>query len=66
MKGHLDRKRDTIAAMKALEPKLPRITELRAHVGARPRIKAYLDSPRRLPHNEHDLCRAYPELDLPV
>jgi glutathione S-transferase len=49
---------------KALEPDIPRITELRGRIAERPRIKAYLDSPRRLPHNEHDLCRAYPELDL--
>lgn len=52
--------------MKSIEPALPRITELRAKIGARPRLKAYLESPRRLPHNEHDLCRAYPELDLPA
>jgi glutathione S-transferase len=50
--------------MMALLPALPRITELHARVAERPRIKAYLASPRRLPHNEHDLCRAYPELDL--
>ena len=50
--------------MKALEPNVPRIVALRDRVAARPRIKAYLDSPRRLPHNEHDLCRPYPELDL--
>lgn len=52
--------------MKAIESSLPRITELRARVAERPRVKVYLESPRRLPHNEHDLCRAYPELDLAV
>lgn len=50
--------------MKALEPNIPRIAELRNRIADRPRVRAYLDSPRRLPHNEHDLCRAYPELDL--
>jgi glutathione S-transferase len=50
--------------MKTLEPHIPRIVELRDRVAARPRLKAYVESPRRLPHNEHDLCRAYPELDL--
>jgi glutathione S-transferase len=50
--------------MTALEPNIPRILDVRNHIAERPRIKAYLDSPRRLPHNEHDLCRAYPELDL--
>lgn len=52
--------------MKTLEPHLPRTVELRDRVAARPRLKAYLESTRRLPHNEHDLCRAYPELDLAV
>jgi glutathione S-transferase len=30
---------------------------------ARPRIRAYLDSDRRIPFNEEGIFRRYPELD---
>jgi glutathione S-transferase len=39
------------------------LVELGDRVRARPRIAAYLASPRRLPFNEHDLFRHYKELD---
>jgi len=32
-------------------------------VAARPAIKAYLASPRRIPFNESGIFRHYPELD---
>jgi glutathione S-transferase len=43
--------------------KLPLLLDLADRVAARPRIAAYLASPRRLPGNEHDVFRHYPELD---
>ena len=36
---------------------------LASNVGARPRIAAYLNSPRRVPFNESGVFRHYPELD---
>ena len=36
---------------------------LRDRVAARPRIKAYLQSERRIPFNEEGIFRRYPELD---
>jgi glutathione S-transferase len=53
-------------AMQALAPELPRVTALHAAVAERPRLAAYLASPRRLPFNEHGLFRHYPELDGPA
>jgi glutathione S-transferase len=50
-------------ALGRLRPKLPLLTRLHAAVAARPRIAAYLASPRRLAFNEHGLFRRYPELD---
>ena len=50
-------------AMAALEPTLPGLVALHAAVAARPRIAAYLASPRRLPFNESGIFRHYPELD---
>jgi len=50
-------------AMKGLAPRIPRLLSLRKRVAARPRIAAYLASPRRLPFNEDDLFRHYPALD---
>jgi glutathione S-transferase len=35
-------------------------------VQARPRIEAYLASPRRLAFNEDGIFRHYPELDAPA
>ena len=53
-------------AMKKLAPKIPRLLALRDMVAARPRIKAYLASERRLPFNEQGIFRHYPELDHPI
>jgi glutathione S-transferase len=36
---------------------------LRDAIARRPRIAAYLQSPRRLPFNEDGIFRHYPELD---
>ncbi len=41
----------------------PRVLGLAAAVAARPRIGAYLASPRRLPFNEDGIFRNYPALD---
>ena len=41
----------------------PRLEALHERVFARPRIKAYVRSGRRIPFNEHGLFRHYPELD---
>jgi glutathione S-transferase len=41
----------------------PNLAALRRRVAARPRIAAYLGSPRRLPFNEDGIFRRYPELD---
>jgi glutathione S-transferase len=43
--------------------KHPRIGALCGRVAERPRMKAYLASPRRLSFNEHGVFRHYPELD---
>ena len=50
-------------AMQHIERKIPRVVTLRDRVAARPRIKAYLGSKRRLPFNEWGIFRHYPELD---
>jgi glutathione S-transferase len=42
---------------------VPRVVALRDAVAARPRIAAYLASPRRIPFNEDGIFRRYPELD---
>jgi glutathione S-transferase len=49
--------------MARLEPQHPRMTTLHDRVMARPRIAAYLASPRRLPFNEQGIFRHYPELE---
>ena len=49
--------------MVELEPQLNRLTVLHDLVLARPRIAAYLASPRRLPFNEQGIFRHYPELE---
>ena len=41
----------------------PKIAALHDSVAKRPRIKAYLASPRRIPFNESGIFRHYPELD---
>ncbi len=50
-------------AMRALAPKLVRTIALAERVEARPRIAAYLVSPRRIPFNQQGVFRRYPELD---
>jgi len=50
-------------AMARLEPAHQRLAALHAHVAARPRIAAYLASPRRIPFNQQGIFRHYPELD---
>jgi glutathione S-transferase len=50
------------AGSKALA-KHPNLAALRRRVAARPRMAAYLSSPRRLPFNEDGIFRRYPELD---
>ena len=50
--------------MKAFESEIPRLVELHDRVAARPNIKAYLASERRIPFNEEGIFRRYKELDL--
>lgn len=50
-------------AMKRIERKVPGLVEIHARVAARPRIEAYLASPRRIAFNEMGIFRHYPELD---
>jgi glutathione S-transferase len=52
-------------AMARREPELPLVRALYERVAARPRIAAYLASPRRLQFNEDGIFRHYPELDAP-
>jgi len=49
--------------MKAFERRIPGLVELHDRVAARPNIKAYLASDRRIPFNEDGIFRHYPELD---
>jgi len=46
-----------------LEKRVPRVVAIRDSVAALPRIRAYLESPRRIPFNEMGIFRHYPELD---
>jgi glutathione S-transferase len=50
-------------AMKRIERKVPGVVAVHSKVAARPRIKAYLASKRRLAFNEWGIFRHYPELD---
>lgn len=50
--------------MKAFERKIPGLIELHDRVAARPNIKAYLASDRRIPFNEEGIFRRYKELDI--
>jgi len=50
-------------AMKRLEKKHPRVVALHDRVARRPRIKAYLESERRIAFNEWGIFRRYRELD---
>jgi glutathione S-transferase len=49
--------------MKRMARRHPKMMALHAKVAARPRIAAYLASPRRLPFNQEGIFRHYPELD---
>jgi glutathione S-transferase len=50
-------------ALAELAPELPRLFALRDRVAARPRIAAYLASPRRIAFNKDGIFRRYPALD---
>lgn len=50
-------------AMQGIERKVPGLGAVRDKVAARPGIKAYLASPRRIAFNEMGIFRHYPELD---
>ncbi len=50
-------------AMQRSEPDCPRLVALHDRVAARPKISAYLASERRMPFNDNDIFRHYPELD---
>jgi glutathione S-transferase len=50
-------------SMAALTPSTPRLTALRSRVAARPRLAAYLASPRRVAFNEQGIFRHYADLD---
>jgi glutathione S-transferase len=50
--------------MKAFERKIPGLIDLRDRVAARPNIKAYLASERRIPFNEEGIFRRYKALDI--
>jgi len=49
--------------MSAFEQRIPRLVALAEAVRERPRIAAYLASPRRVPFSTQDIFRHYPELD---
>jgi glutathione S-transferase len=50
--------------MAQVAPKVPRVIAIHDRVAARPRIREYLASPRRVPFNETGIFRHYPELDV--
>ena len=52
--------------MQRLKRELPLLCALSQHVAQRPRVAAYLASPRRLAFNEDGIFRHYPELDDPT
>lgn len=49
--------------MKAFDEEIPRLAGLRDRVAARPNIRTYLESDRRIPFNESGIFRRYEELD---
>jgi glutathione S-transferase len=50
-------------AMRRLERSIPGVVAVHDAVAKRPRIAAYLNSPRRIPFNEYGIFRHYKELD---
>jgi glutathione S-transferase len=51
------------SAMRKAAPKYPRLLAIHSSIQDRPRIAAYLASPRRIPFNNEGIFRYYPELD---
>jgi glutathione S-transferase len=51
-------------AMAQMAPKIPLLRALHRRIPQRPRLAAYLASPRRIAFNQHGLFRHYPELDV--
>lgn len=51
-------------AMRDYADRYPALAALHDAIMNRPRITAYLNSPRRLPFNESGIFRRYPELDI--
>jgi glutathione S-transferase len=51
-------------AFARLEKRYARLAGVHERVAARPRLAAYLASPRRIPFNQEGIFRHYPELDL--
>lgn len=51
-------------AMLQQNPRIPLLRALHQRVPARPRLAAYLASPRRIAFNKHGIFRHYPELDV--
>jgi glutathione S-transferase len=49
--------------MSQVLPDAPHVASLHRAIAQRPRIRAYLASPRRIPFNEQGIFRHYPELD---
>ena len=49
--------------MERLEPQHPLVISLHDRIKARPRIAAYLSSPRRLAFNQQGIFRHYPEME---
>jgi glutathione S-transferase len=49
--------------MKAFEGNIAGLVDLHERIAARPNIKAYLESERRIPFNEQGIFRRYKELD---
>ncbi|MEA2885193.1 MAG: glutathione S-transferase [Bradyrhizobium sp.] len=50
--------------MQKFEREIPKLVELHDRVAARPNIKAYLASDRRIPFNEDGIFRRYKALDI--
>jgi glutathione S-transferase len=50
-------------AMKTIEPDIPRLVDLHDRVAARPNIRSYLGSERRIPFSEDGIFRHYAALD---
>jgi glutathione S-transferase len=49
--------------MARIERKYPKLVANHDRVAARPRLAAYLASPRRIPFNQEGIFRHYSELD---